>query len=207
MWSRSVREFVGRRLRGRSPVTTAFVATLVAALATIPGVAQEAPALAVPPAGAPVDPGCASDRLPSEILDGPAQPPGVPLQTVDVKAPRARLRLAVASDERERDYGLMCVLRLRAQHGMIFVFPQDDAWEFWMKNTLVPLDIVWLSPKGDVSAVSSDVPAVRLDTPDGALPRRRGRGLYVIELAANEATADGIVVGSHLAVPELHADR
>ncbi len=158
-------------------------------------------------APSPVEPRCASDRLPREILDGPVAPPKTPLPTIDVAAPAARLRLAVASDERTRAAGLMCVTRLRPQHGMIFVFPAENAWQFWMKNTLVPLDMIWLTVSGEVTAVAADVPAATRETPEGALARRRGRGIYVIELRANEAAADGIVVGAQVTLPALPAAR
>ena len=152
-------------------------------------------------------PACASTRLPADILEGPIEPPSKPLALVDGTAPRATLRLAVADDVVSREYGLMCVLRVRPQHGMIFVFSRESDWEFYMKNTLVPLDMVWVGADGTVTTVAANVPASTRTASDTSLARRRGRGLYVIELPANEAAADGIVVGSHLALPPLRTDR
>lgn len=156
---------------------------------------------------APIVRTCASDRLPREILDGRIAAPKSPLRTVDLVAPTAKLRLAVADTERDREVGLMCVTRLRPQHGMLFVFSVDHEQEFWMKNTLVPLDMIWVKGNGEVTTVAANVPAVTLATPEGVLPRRRGVGTYVIELAAGEASADGITVGSQLVVPALEAAR
>lgn len=155
----------------------------------------------------PIVPACASTRLPAEILDGPSVPSRKPLPVVEVSAPPVTLQLAVADDVPTREYGLMCVLRLRPQHGMIFVFSRESDWEFWMKNTLVPLDMIWLRADGTVTTVAVNVPSSTRTAPDATLARRRGRGVYVIELRANEAAADGIVVGSHLALPPLHTDR
>ena len=156
---------------------------------------------------APIVRTCASDRLPREILDGRIAAPKAPLHTVDLVAPAARLRLAVAATEHDREFGLMCVTRLLPQHGMIFVFSVDHEQEFWMKNTLVPLDMVWVKGNGEVTTIAANVPAVTLATPEAVLPRRRGVGTYVIELAAGEASADGITVGSRLVVPALEAAR
>ena len=150
---------------------------------------------------------CASPRLPAEILDGPIDPPRKPLALVDGTAPRATLRLAVADDVVSREFGLMCVLRVRPQHGMIFVFSRESDWEFWMKNTLVPLDMVWVRVDGTVTTVATNVPASARTAPDTTLARRRGHGVYVIELRSNEAARDGIVVGSHLVLPPLQTDR
>ncbi|GAC1301387.1 MAG: hypothetical protein NVSMB19_09440 [Vulcanimicrobiaceae bacterium] len=184
---------------GRNAVAAAFAAGFAVALAVLPAGGATVPA--------PVNRTCANDRLPSEILDGPVARPAAPLRTIDVAAPAARLHLAVADDERTRETGLMCVTRLRGQRGMIFVFPRDDTWEFWMKNTLVPLDMVWVDAGGEVTAVAAGVPAATVTTRDAALPRRRGRGTYVIELGANEAAADGIRIGTHLVLPPLRAPR
>ena len=88
---------------------------------------------------------------------------------------------------------------------MLFVFPTDDQHEFWMKRTLVPLDMVWVGGDGTVRSVAAQVPASALDTPDDRVALRGGRGRYVIELRAGEAAADGIVPGAHLAIPPLPA--
>ena len=150
---------------------------------------------------------CASDRLPTEILDGRAPTPRSPLSLVDATGPRGPLRLAVADDGLSREAGLMCVLRLRPQHGMVFVFSRDSVWEFWMKNTIVPLDMVWIRADGTVSTVAASVPAVTRVTPDTSVPRRRGRGTYVVELTAGEAARDGLVAGAHVTLPPLRTDR
>ncbi len=85
--------------------------------------------------------------------------------------------------------------------GMIFIFKQDDDIEFWMKNTLIPLDMVFVGADGQVRSVSADVPATSPDTPDERIPRVLGRAKYVLELPAGEATADGLRAGTRL--PQL----
>jgi len=150
---------------------------------------------------------CVNARLPRELVAGTASRPEHPLRTIAVAAPAAVLRLAVADDERTRETGLMCAMGLRPQHGMLFVFAFENDWEFWMKNTLVPLDMIWLTAGGEVTEIAADVPAATLSTPEAALARRHGRGLYVIELPAREAAADGIVVGTQLTLPALDSAR
>jgi uncharacterized membrane protein (UPF0127 family) len=172
---------------------------LVAAFACIGTTASFGQTPAPPPAAL----ACANGRLPAEILDGPAaKPPNAPLRTIVVAAPKARLTLAVADDPEMRELGLMCVTRLRPHGGMLFVFESAAGWEFWMKNTLVPLDMIWLEADGTITSVAANVPSSQLSTPDDAVARRRGHGLYVIELAAGEAQADGIVAGGKLAIPQ-----
>jgi len=52
--------------------------------------------------------------------------------------------LEVAQTEEEREKGLMFRKSLDPDGGMIFIFEKPDQYAFWMKNTLIPLDIIWL---------------------------------------------------------------
>jgi uncharacterized protein len=120
---------------------------------------------------------------------------------VHVRAPAEVLELRVADTVSKRQYGLMCVRALPARTGMIFVFPDGDNFrDFWMKNTLIPLDMVFVSKNGLVNDVRANVPATKVDTPDERIPHRDGTGSYVIELAAGEAARAGITKGAMLDV-------
>jgi uncharacterized membrane protein (UPF0127 family) len=123
---------------------------------------------------------------------------------VKIAAPKATLALRVANTWATREYGLMCVRELAPHTGMIFVFSAvDQSQPFWMKNTLIPLDMIWVRKSGDVSHVEANVPATTTDTPDVAIPNRLGVGTYVIELAGGEAALAGIVPGTHLDVSHV----
>jgi len=149
---------------------------------------------------------CANPRLPAAILAGSnaavsGDVVATALPTLAIGAPKTSLTLAVADDDANRDLGLMCVTSLRRAAGMVFVFPAARRWEFWMKNTVVPLDMVWVAPDGRVTTVAANVPAATLQTPVAKLARRSGDGRFVIELAGGEAARDGIVAGTRLELP------
>ncbi|MBC5800165.1 MAG: DUF192 domain-containing protein [Candidatus Eremiobacteraeota bacterium] len=151
---------------------------------------------------------CANPRLPPEILMGAngavsQDVSAMPLPLVTAAGAATPLTLAVAADDRSRELGLMCVTALKPGAGMIFVFPSDAEWEFWMKNTVTPLDILWVAPDGTVRDVAADVPAAMLDTPDDKVARRRGQGRYVIELRSGDASRERITVGTRLQLPSL----
>jgi uncharacterized protein len=148
---------------------------------------------------------CANVQLPLAILAGaPAKTGTLPaLPVVTVGSPRSNLQLAVADDAHARELGLMCVTHLRRSAGMLFVFDTDETYEFWMKRTLVPLDMLWVAADGTVRSVQANVPAASLTTADDKVARRTGKGLYVIELNAGEAKLDGIAAGTKLHVPSL----
>lgn len=120
---------------------------------------------------------------------------------VRVRAPAAVLDLRIADTPAKREYGLMCVRALAPHSGMIFVFNDGDNYrDFWMKNTLIPLDMVFVAKNGKVNEVRANVPATTVDTPDDKIPHRDGTGTFVIELAAGEARRAGIQRGTILDV-------
>lgn len=125
----------------------------------------------------------------------------VTLPSVVVHAPRANLSLEVARTEPQRERGLMYRTSVAPHTGMIFVFDRDDTVAFWMKNTLVPLDMIFVAADGTVRRVFADVPVVARTLPDEKIPFERARGKYVIELGAGEAVRDGVAAGVTL---DLH---
>jgi len=122
-----------------------------------------------------------------------------------VKAPRGGpLALVPVNDENARERGLMCVVSVPLGRGMIFVFGDGDISRgFWMKNTLVGLDMVFVTSAGKVTSVAANVPATPDGTPDDKIGRRAGLGRFVIELGAGDAARHGITAGTHLTLPPL----
>jgi uncharacterized membrane protein (UPF0127 family) len=106
------------------------------------------------------------------------------------------LQLDIACTEASRQRGLMFRASLPAHTGMLFVFDTDAPVAFWMKNTLVPLDMVFVAANGRVRSVAANVPIASAGIPDAAIPRRYGVAKYVTELPAREAARDGIVPGT-----------
>ena len=122
-----------------------------------------------------------------------------------VQAPKSGLRLEVAADPAARERGLMNRTALHPHFGMIFVFAGEQPVTFWMKNTLIPLDMIFVDTDGAVTSIAPDVPATKRTTPNERIPRRAGRAKYVIELNAGEAARDGLVVGTTLHLPPIEA--
>jgi uncharacterized protein len=120
------------------------------------------------------------------------------LATMVVHAPKADLTLEIARTEGQREQGLMNRHVVSPHTGMLFVFDRDEDVDFWMKDTLVPLDMIFIAADGTVRRVFSKVPVVAATLPDEQIPREGAQAKYVIELAAGEASADGIVAGVKL---------
>jgi uncharacterized membrane protein (UPF0127 family) len=146
------------------------------------------------------------------IFNGPAPAPfGVstrPLacQPYVLETPKGALSLVVARTTADRERGLMNVTTLEPHAGMLFAFADDERREFWMKNTLIPLDMVFVAANGAVTSVAARVPASTATTSDADVARRRGHGKFVIELRAGEAAASGLTVGTQLVLPLVPAE-
>ncbi len=139
--------------------------------------------------------------LTAALAQSSPQPVPTPqtLRVISLRAPAARLRVQVAATEAQRERGLMGVRSLAPHTGMLFVFDSDAPIEFWMKDTLIPLDMVFIGKNGTVRSVFSNVPVVSIDTPDARIPRRDGVAKYVLELPAGEAARDGLTGGVSIA--------
>lgn len=78
--------------------------------------------------------------------------------TVDLKGEwgQARFSIALADDAEERGRGLMFVEDMPMMSGMLFVYERPQTASFWMKNTLIPLDMIFLDATGVVRHVHSN---------------------------------------------------
>ena len=60
----------------------------------------------------------------------------------------------LATNDASREHGLMMRTTLPAAHGMLFVFPDTAPRGFWMKNTLIPLDIIFIRSDGRIARIA-----------------------------------------------------
>lgn len=121
------------------------------------------------------------------------------LGTTTMQMPNGeRIDVEVARTEREREIGLMNRTKIPMNSGMLFVFPGESLHNFWMKNTLVDLDMIFIGADKKVTKIAERVPRTTPETPDNDIPRRSGFGQYVLELASGGAEHYGIQVGSTL---------
>ena len=103
----------------------------------------------------------------------PGTPPGQPdagpvnkgLPTVQMKIGTGTFTLEVADTYNTRQTGLMNRDSMPADHGMIFVFDEQEELGFWMKNTRIPLDIIFLDKTGRVVSVHQMKPFDETDIP------------------------------------------
>lgn len=104
------------------------------------------------------------------------------------------LTLEYAATEAAREKGLGGRTHVASDYGMLFVFTTDDRYGFWMKDTLVPLDIFWLDDQGQVVSIAANV--ATSSYPNVFYPTASSR--YVLETAAGFAKRHGIATGTPL---------
>lgn len=99
------------------------------------------------------------------------------------------IRAELADTLPKRVKGLMFRESLPANHGMLFTFSEEQEWSFWMKNTRMSLDIIWIDKTKKIVHVERNVP-ICTRTDDGC-PNYQpvSPALYVLELAAGTAEA------------------
>ena len=70
------------------------------------------------------------------------------------RAGRHRFKVEIADDDAERNRGLMHRRSLAADRGMLFIFPNERPVAFWMRNTLIPLEMIFVRKDGTISSIS-----------------------------------------------------
>jgi uncharacterized membrane protein (UPF0127 family) len=109
-----------------------------------------------------------------------------------------RVELAQTTDERAK--GLMFRKYLAPDKGMLFIFDEEKRHSFWMKNTLIPLDIIWINKDKEVVFIGKDIQPCKTDPCPSINPRVKAK--YVLELNAGTAGKISLAVGDKLEFKE-----
>ncbi len=154
--------------RAPTTVLAALFAVLFATLMLAP---------AIPPAGA--------DEAAGRVYE--------PLQLETADGRRHAFRVEIADEDGEHARGLMFRRTLAPDAGMLFLFPDDRVQAFWMKNTYVPLDMLFVAADGRIADLHEnawplDETPIRSDRPVRA----------VLEVVAGTVRRLGIRVGDRV---------
>lgn len=130
-----------------------------------------------------------------------AAAPVAPSTAPSVTLQDHRFTVEVANTPTEQAHGLMDRTAMAADHGMLFVFQDSEPRTFWMKDTLIPLDILFFDDAHRLVTILKDVPPCKADPcpvyPSGKPAR------YVLELNAGTATRIDAHTGDVLGVSDL----
>ncbi len=141
--------------------------------------------------------GLASAPAPAPVpVPAPAPPPAPALATtkavfITPKGRQSSFTCEIAQTPSERATGLMHRKTLAPTKGMVFVFPHPEEQMFWMKNTHIPLDMIFISSDGVVVGVVENARPLSMELRGVSTPSQ-----FVVELAAFTAGKHGIKVGT-----------
>lgn len=128
------------------------------------------------------------------------------MHRVAITISEVRFEAWVADNEEERERGLMFIgpdemadLPGGVHRGMLFVFDDDRYLSFWMKNTIIPLDIAYIDVDGVIVSTHTMAP---LDTRSGQY-RSAAPARYALEVNANLFGELGIKKGDQVVLPDL----
>ena len=114
---------------------------------------------------------------------------------------QANFTVDVADDAQERGQGLMFVEQMPMLSGMLFVYDSPQSVSFWMKNTLIPLDMLFVAPDGTILHIHENA------VPGDLTPIPGGDGVQmVLEVNGGLSQRLGIEIGDVMQHPSFGAD-
>ncbi len=125
-------------------------------------------------------------------------------ETLDLRGPggTVRFHVEIADTLAERNRGLMFRESLPSAGGMLFVYDQPQDVAFWMKNTLIPLDMIFADAAGRVQRVHANaVPGDLTAIPGGASIQ------FVLEINGGMAKRLGITEGAEMRHPAIVSEK
>lgn len=118
--------------------------------------------------------------------------------TIRSGAESHRFSVEIAQTQRQHMQGLMFRRRMEAEAGMLFVYSRDEPTAMWMKNTLIPLDMLFIDRDGVIRKI-----AERTVPMSEAVISSGGPVVAVLELNAGTASRLGIKLGDRVVSPAL----
>jgi hypothetical protein len=120
---------------------------------------------------------------------------GFPRSALEIRSANGRqwFNIRIADTEARRELGLMFVTRLPTDEGMLFPEERPQVMSMWMKNTLIPLDMLFIDTHGRVLCLIADAKPQSLDILSCDKPVRA-----VLEIGGGEAQRRGIQVGDRV---------
>jgi hypothetical protein len=106
--------------------------------------------------------------------------------------------IELAKTDTEKERGLMFKSQLDKDRGMLFIFNKEGVYPFWMKNTLIPLDIIWINKEKSIVFINKNSqPCNNIDCP---LINPQVEASYVLEINAGISDEIGLKPGDSFVI-------
>ena len=106
---------------------------------------------------------------------------------------KAKIDLEIADNDYERQLGLMNRKEMKENEGMLFIFPRQDYQSFWMRNTLISLDIMFVNDQKEIVTIHKNTKILSETSYPSSAP-----SIYVVETLAGFADRHNIKVGDKI---------
>ena len=127
--------------------------------------------------------------------------------TIDALEPKENLKInrvciddcfyvELAETQEQRSKGLMHREVLDQDKGLLFIFDEEKEHSFWMKNTLIPLDIIWINEDKEIVDIKKDVQPCVQERCEIFKPSNKAK--YVLEINAGQSEKTNIKIGDRL---------
>ncbi|MFC2154202.1 DUF192 domain-containing protein [Candidatus Altiarchaeota archaeon] len=130
----------------------------------------------------------------------PEETPATPIPTVCFRE-NLCVEVEIADDRQEISRGLMFTQVLAEDQGMLFVFPKEETTSFWMKNTLIPLDMIWITEGGEIIYIEHSAQPCRSDPCRTYGPNSPAK--YVLEVNGGYCSKNNVTKDSQIQIPVL----
>lgn len=122
--------------------------------------------------------------------------PTKPAQESEVCFEARCFSVEIARSQQERATGLMFRESLDIDKGMLFIFEKEAIYPFWMKNTYIPLDIIWIDKNKQIIFISKNTQSCFTDNCPRITPDKKA--LYVLEINGGMSDQIGLSTGDSL---------
>lgn len=118
-----------------------------------------------------------------------------PLNTINITIKNKKYSLEIAKSSSQQSRGLSNRTSLCPDCGMIFPYPFNTILPFWMKDTLIPLDMIWINSQGSIVKILTVQPQPNTPSTSVTVYKNEAPAKYVIELNAGDAKKLDLNVG------------
>jgi len=105
----------------------------------------------------------------------------------------SKIDIEIADDSQKRETGLMYRDKMKMNQGMLFIFPTQEYQAFWMHNTQLPLDMIFVNKNSEIVTIHKDTTPFSDQTYPSTKP-----ALYVVEVNAGYCDMNNISVGNKI---------
>ncbi|MBI5525963.1 MAG: DUF192 domain-containing protein [Deltaproteobacteria bacterium] len=145
---------------------------------------------------------CTANQREAAVPARPSAEPSRPAVIIETPAKTLTFEVEVADTPKSREVGLMFRNNLPADRGMIFVFETAEDHHFWMKNTYISLDMIFIGDDLRIAGIIHEA------VPENTESRSVGRpSRYVLEVQGGTARKEGIVEGQKVTFRGIAATR